>query len=107
MQLHNDQGTRVDAVPFLVVVTGGFLVLYSSVPGYLLELGVALEPALVVTTALFVCTAVVAYRQFVLRARPAVRAEVPVVARLKRLLYAALIGVALGVLSLLPLLAVR
>lgn len=106
MQLRNDQGTEVDPVPFLVIATGGFLVLYSFAPSYFLELGLALGPALAVTTGLFVCTAAVAYHRFVRRARPAMRAEVPTAVRLHRLFYAIAAGVALSILLLIPLFAV-
>lgn len=106
MQLRNDQGTRVDAVPFLVIAVGGFLVLYSFAPSYFMELGLALEPALVLTTGLFVCTTAGAYHRFVRRARPAMRAELPTAVRLHRLFYAAAAGIALSVLLLLPLFVV-
>ena len=106
MQFQNDQGTQVDPVPFLVIAVGGFLVLYSFAPSYFLELGLALGPALVLTTGLFVCTAVVAYHRFVWRARPALRAEVPTAVRLHRLFYAIAAGIALSILLLIPLFVV-
>lgn len=105
MQLRNDEGTRVDAVPFLVIATGGFLLLYAFAPSYLLEFGLALDEALVLTTGLFVCTAGVAYHRFVWRARPTMRSEVPTTVRLHRLFYAVLIGIALAVLLLLAVFA--
>lgn len=102
MRLRNDQGTPVDPVPFTVTVSVAFLVLYSFGPGYLIGLGFTLGPALAVVTGLFCCTAAVGYRQLVLRARPEQRAEIPGTVRLKRLYYAVLVGIVLGLLLLLP-----
>lgn len=102
MQLHNDQGTPVDPVPFAVTVSAAFLVLYSFGPGYLLGLGFALREALVVVTGLFGSTSVVAYHQLVLRARPDLRAEIPGPVRLQRLYYAVLVGIVVVVLLMVP-----
>lgn len=102
MQLTNDQGRPVDAVPFAVSVTSAFLVLYAFGPGYLLGLGLALGEALVVVTGLFLATTVLSYHRFVRRARPEQRAEVPGPVRFKRLYYAVLIGIAVIFLLMLP-----
>jgi hypothetical protein len=103
MRLHNDQGTPVDPVPFVVTVLASFLVLFSFGPGYLMGLGFGFEQSLVVVACLFACTTAGGYYRLVLRARPKRRAEIPGPVRLKRLYYAVLIGLALCALLLLPL----
>lgn len=103
MRLSNDRGTPVDPVPFVVAVSTAFLALYSFGPGILLELGLALAESLAVLTAAFGTTTVVSYHQLVLRARPERRGEVPGPVRLKRLYYAVLVLVVVGVALLIPL----
>lgn len=94
----------MDPIPFAVTVSVAFLVLYSFGPGYLRALGLSLVESLAVVTGLFAATTVAAFHQFVRRARPEQRAEIPGPVRLKRLYYAVLIGIAVMVLLLLPLL---
>jgi hypothetical protein len=102
MQLTNRHGTPVDPVPFLVVSSLGLLVSFSYGPIYLLALGCSLPVALVVSGVLFVCVTGAAYHQMVLTARPGLRGEIPPERRLRRLVYAAVVGLALVVLLSLP-----
>lgn len=104
MKLRNRRGTPVDPVPFLVVAAMAFLVSFSFGPIYCMALGLALEAALVVSTGVFLATTAAAYHRLVRTARPALRGEVPVEARLRRLFYAVVLGVALIALLSVPLL---
>lgn len=102
MRLSNDEGNPVDAVPFLVSLTGSFLMLFAFGPGYLLGLGLQLGEAMLVVAGVFCCSAGLSYYLFVRRARPEQRAQIPGPVRFKRLYYAVLIGIALIVLLMLP-----
>jgi hypothetical protein len=90
----NREGTRVDPVPYLVVTGLAFLGCFSFLPVYLRSLGVGLPLALAGSGAVFASLAAVAYHRMVWTARPALRGEVPPGRRLRRVLYAALVVVA-------------
>jgi hypothetical protein len=102
MKLTNRHGTPVDPVPFLVVSSLAFLVSFSYGPIYLLALGLSLPASVVVSTLLFVCATSAAYQQMVLTARPELRGEIPPERRLRRLVYAAAVVLALLALLSLP-----
>ncbi|WP_435078503.1 hypothetical protein [Halococcus sp. AFM35] len=102
MKLTNRHGTPVDPVPFLVVSSLAFLVSLSYGPIYLLSLGLSLPAAVVVSGLLFVCATGAAYHRLVLTTRPELRGEIPPEKRLRRLVYAAVVGLALLVLLSLP-----
>jgi hypothetical protein len=87
-------GEAVDPVPYLVVTALAFLGCVSFLPVYLRSLGVALPTALGVAGVVFVGLATAAYYRMVWTARPALRGEVPPGHRLRRVLYAALVVVA-------------
>jgi Flp pilus assembly protein TadB len=101
MKLTNRHGTPVDPVPFLVVSSLAFLVSFSYGPIYLLALGLALPVAVAVSALLFALATGAAYHQMVLTTRPELRGEIPPEQRLRRLVYAA--AVVLAVLALLSL----
>lgn len=103
MRLRNKHGRPVDPVPFLVVVVGTLTVSYSYGPLYLMALGLALEEALLACGAVVALVAGGAHHRMVWTARPELRGEVPSALRIKRLFYAAFIGVALLLLLALPL----
>lgn len=94
-RLRNHDGTPVDPVPFLVVSLLGIPITIGWGPVYLLELGVPLGPAVSISVLLAVAIAAAAYHRYVLNARPEVRREVPVAFRVRRLLYAIVVGVVL------------
>lgn len=102
MKLTNRHGTPVDPVPFLVVSSLSFLVSFSYGTVYLLALGLSLPVALVVSGLFFACIAGAAYHQMVLTARPELRGEIPPEKRLRGLVYAVVIGLALLALLSLP-----
>jgi hypothetical protein len=105
VKLTNRHGMLVDPVPFLVVSSLAFLVSFSYGPIYLLALGLSLPVALAVSGVLFVCATGAAYHQMdqmVLTTRPALRGEIPPERRLRRLVYAVVVGLALVVLLSLP-----
>jgi len=104
MRPENRDGVAVDPVPFLVVSAIGFVVCYSYGPAYLMALGASFCLSMAVTTAVFALTVAAAYRRYVWHARPDLRGEVPVDARLRRLVYGALVAVAVLALLALPLL---
>lgn len=90
MPLENRDGRAVDPVPFGVVAATGVLVAYSFVPGYLLEFGVPLWSALLVTTGAAIGATALAYHRFVVTGRLADEPiTVPVAHRLERLFYGA------------------
>ncbi len=93
VQLHNEEGTPVDPVPFLVVSLLGIPFLLGWGPMYLVEWGVPIEPAIVISTICWVGLGVVAYHRYVLTARPNLRSEVPAALRIRRLLYSITIGI--------------
>lgn len=105
MQLRNSRGTPVDPVPFLVVTATAFAVSYSYGPLYLMALGMELAAALLTCGAVVAAATAGAYHRYVWRARPDLRGEVPVAARLRRLFYGVLIGVGLLAGLALPLFA--
>ena len=94
MALRNDRGTPVDPVPFLVVAATAFTVSYSYGPLYLMALGVDLPSALLACGVVTGGAVAAAYHRYVRRARPELRAEVPVDARLRRFFYGVLVGMA-------------
>lgn len=102
MKLTNRHGTPVDPVPFLVVSSLAFLVSFSYGPIYLLALGFSLPIAVAISTVLFVCATAAAYHQMVLTTRPELRGEIPPERRLRRLVYAAAVLLALLALLSLP-----
>jgi low temperature requirement protein LtrA len=102
VKLTNRHGTPVDPVPFLVVAALAFLVSFSCGPIYLLALGLSLPTALAVSGVFFVLATGAAYRRMVLTARPELRGEIPAERRFRRLVYAAVVGVALLALLSLP-----
>lgn len=103
MPLPNKHGRPVDPVPFLVVVLGTLTVGYTYGPLYLMALGLGLGESLLACGAGVALASGAAHHRLVWTARPDLRAEVPSALRLKRLFYAALIGVALLALLALPL----
>lgn len=104
MQLQNRQRRKVDAVPFVVVALLAGAATFSLGPGYLLTLGLSLQRALAVCAGATVLTTAAAYHRLVWTVRPEFRNEIPVELRLRRLLYAGLVGVCLVPLFALPLL---
>lgn len=105
MRLTNGRGDPVDPVPFLVVASVAFLLVYSTGPLYLNALlGVPFPVGLAGSTVVFVAATVAAYRRFVRDARPDLRGEVPAAGRYRRLWYGALALALLLVLLTLPLL---
>lgn len=92
MALRNDRGTPVDPVPFIVVAATAFTVSYSYGPLYLMALGVDLPTALLACGVVAGTATVAAYHRYVRRARPDLRAELPVAARLRRFFYGVLLG---------------
>ncbi|EMA49430.1 MULTISPECIES: hypothetical protein [Halococcus] len=104
MKLTNRHGTPVDPVPFLVVASFAFLVSFSYGPIYCMALGLSLPAGLVVSTLVFSFSAGAAYHRFVSAARPELAGEIPAEARLGRLFYAIIVGIALLALLSLPLL---
>lgn len=105
MELPNREGTPVDPVPFLVVVGIALAFCYSFGPGYFMALGLSLPWALAISTVAFLAATGGAYYRLVWTARPAYREEVPVEYRFRRLYLAILIGIAVLLLLLLPVLA--
>ena len=102
MKLTNRRGTPVDPVPFLVVASLAFLVSFSYGPIYCMALGLSLSWALAVSALVFSLTTGAAYHRLVRTARPELRGEVPAAKRLQRLVYAAIVVVALLALLSLP-----
>ena len=94
-RLRNHEGTPVDPVPFLIVSLLGIPIMIGWGPVYLLELGVPLGPAVSISVLLAVAVTAAAYHRYVLTACPEARREVPVAFRVRRLLYAIVVGVAL------------
>ena len=102
MKPTNRHGTPVDPVPFLVVGSLAFLVSFSYGPIYLLALGCSLPVALALSGVLFALAAGAAYQQMILTTRPELRGEIPPEQRLRRLIRAVAVVVALLVLLSLP-----
>jgi hypothetical protein len=100
----NARGQPVDPVPFLVVCSLAFLVSYSYGPIYCMELGFSLPAALGISTGVFVLTSTLAFRRLVWTTRPDLRGEIAAEERLRGIVYAALVAVALLGLLALPLL---
>lgn len=105
MRLRNKHGTTVDPVPFLVVVLGTVMVGYSYGPLYFMALGLGLGESLMACGAVVVGCVGLAHHRLVWTARPDLRGEVPPEARMKRLFYVVIIGVAGLALLALPLFA--
>lgn len=93
--MQNRAGDDVDPVPWLVVAGLGFMVLFAFGPIYLQGYGLAIEAAIATTGALYVGLVAASYWRYVYTANPALRAEVPVEDRLRRLFYAILAGILL------------
>jgi hypothetical protein len=104
VQFRNRQGTPVDPVPFFVVTSMAFLLIFSFGPGYLLAVGFDLAVAILVSAGVFAAVTAGAYHQLVWTSRPDLRAEIPGTVRLQRLIYVALILGLLMVGLLIPLL---
>ena len=104
MEFRNERGDAVDPVPFLVCAAFAFLLCYSFVPLTLLEIGFPPFAALAVTTAGFLAVVALAYHRLVWTAYPEIRTELPVGIRLRGIVRAVLVGVA--VLAFLAFLAV-
>lgn len=102
MGLRNREGVEVDPVPFAVTACMAFLLLFSFAPGYLLTLGVSVRFAVGVTTVAFLAMTATAYHQMVYTANPARTEEVPASVRFRRLMYVVLVGIAITLLLLLP-----
>jgi hypothetical protein len=102
MQFRNQQRREVDPVPFIVVALLGFAVAFSFGPGYLLELGLSLERALIVCASVTGLNTAIAYHRLVWTARPEFRDEIPAWMRLRRLLYVGLVLAGLLPLFALP-----
>lgn len=102
--LRNRHRHEVDAVPFVVVALLAFAVAFTFGPGYLLELGLSLDRALLVCAAVTAGTTALAYYRLIWTVRPDVRGEVPAWMRLRSLIYAGLLLFGLAVLLWLPLL---
>ena len=99
MGLRNRAGEAVDPVPFLVVVSVAFLIVFSAGPIYLRAVfGLAIPAGLAVSAAVFLAVAAAAYHRYVYATRPSLRGEIPAATRFRRLLYgmAALWALLLG-----------
>ncbi|MEF8773583.1 MAG: hypothetical protein V5A23_04755 [Halobacteriales archaeon] len=103
MKLPNRHGTGVDPVPFVVVAGTAFMLVYSYLPLYLMAFDVSVTGAVLAATAVWVWIALGAYHRLVWTFRPEYREHVPAGARFRRLIYAALVAVAVVVLLALPL----
>lgn len=95
----------MDPVPFLVVSLLGFTVAFSYGPIYLMALGLSLRPALAACSVAVAGIVAASHYRYVWTARPDLREEVPVDARLKRLFYAVFLVIGALVLLAIPLLA--
>jgi len=102
-QPHNVDGNPVDPVPFIISVLTAFLVTHAWGPIYLDALGISLVPALVLLTALWLVIAALAYRQLVWYNRPERRKEVPMEVRVRKFVYAFILGCLLLISLALPL----
>ncbi|MFB6082468.1 MAG: hypothetical protein ABEJ67_06570 [Halanaeroarchaeum sp.] len=91
--MRNREGTEVDPLPWVVVVSLGFMLVFSLGPIYLQGYGLALRPALGVCTLLFLGVVGVSYWRYVYTATPELRAEIDPEIRLERLFYAVIAGV--------------
>ncbi|WP_126661946.1 hypothetical protein [Haloterrigena salifodinae] len=105
MRLRNRHGSRVDPVPFVVVVGLTFMVLLSFGPLYGQALGLSLEAAIAVSVALFAVATVAAYHRQIWTARPELRGHVSAAVRAERLFYLIPILAALIVALAVPLVA--
>ena len=105
MRLRNRHGSHVDPVPFVVVVGLSFMVLLSFGPLYGQAMGLSLEAALALSTALFAVSAVTAFYRQVWTARPDLANEVSAAVRAQRLFYLIPILAALIVALAVPLVA--
>ena len=104
MKLTNRHGTPADPVPFLVCAALSFLVSFSDGPVYCMALGLSLPAALAVSAVAFSLATGAAYHRLVFTTRPEWAGEIPAHERLRRLSYAAIVGIALLALLSLPLL---
>lgn len=95
MWLRNRDGDPVDPVPYLVVLSIGFLVAFSFLPGYSVALGLPVWVGLLVAGTVFVGFAGVAYHRMVLTNRPEIQREVPANLRVRKLFYIVLVVCAL------------
>lgn len=102
MKLTNRHGTPVDPVPFFVVASLAFLVSFSYGPFYCMALGLSLSLGFAVSGLVFLLAASASYYRLVWTARPELRGEIPADQRLRRLVYAILVGIALLALLSLP-----
>lgn len=93
--MKNREGTDVDPMPWVVVASLGFMLLFSLGPIYLRAYGLTIGPALGVCVLLFGVVVVLSYWRYVYTARPDLRAEVDPEVRLERLFYAVIAGVLL------------
>lgn len=105
MRLRNREGVPVDPVPFLVVALLAGTVLIAFGPLYLLEFGLSIEIAVVLSVVAALGAAALSYHRFVWTANPLTREEVPAATRYLHLLYAiaALVLVVLALRALLEL----
>lgn len=103
MGLRNRDGDPVDPMPWVVVVSLGFMLLFSMGPIYLQGYGLALAPSVMVCAVLFLGLVGVSYWRYVYTVRPEMWSEVPPEVRLERLFYAVLAGVLLLAAISLPL----
>lgn len=94
----------MDPVPFLVVAALGFLAWYCYGPSYLLTLGATLAEGLALATVAFLVTTALAYYRLVWTAHPELRCEIPAGLRIRQLLLAVVVVVAVFALLSLPLL---
>jgi hypothetical protein len=95
VRLRNREGVAVDPVPFVVVAATAALVSFTVGPTYCLALGVDGPTVVGAPAAVWVGAVALAYRRFVHAATPGLRGEIPPERRLRRLVYAGLVGVAL------------
>lgn len=87
MKLRNRDGTVVDPTPWIVVVSLGFMLLFSIGPIYLQEYGMDLRPGLATLTGLFLGLVAVSYWRYVHTVhseRQAVSRPIIALGRLKR-----------------------
>ena len=88
MGLRNRAGEAVDPIPFLVVASLAFLIVFSAGPIYLRAVfGLAIPTGLVVSAVVFLAVAAAAYHRYVYDTRPDLRGEIPAPVRFRRLLY--------------------
>ena len=102
MQFRNRDGDPIDPVPYLVIVLLAFVVGYAWGPIYFQALGFSLTVSLAIISVAFLVLVVVGYHSAIWTADPDYRENVPAPIRMRRFLYAVMIGIVLLVLLGLP-----